>query len=159
MRSDWTSMFAVALAALILEGAGWPAPFRLGRKELWPDCILGAGTGAIIGSAVGHPGAGAAIGGALGLGTGMLVGNKPQNSQIAQRRTQLQVWRQQRELRHQRRKIERLRAEQNMEKQDIRSAILESSRCEEAGRVRHHFCGDRRSTVRLYFGKRPNIQI
>src|SRR5438552_1013765 len=32
--------------------------------------VVGAGTGAIIGSAVGAPGAGAAIGGALGAGTG-----------------------------------------------------------------------------------------
>jgi hypothetical protein len=32
--------------------------------------VLGVGSGAIMGSAVGHPGAGAAIGGALGAGTG-----------------------------------------------------------------------------------------
>ena len=36
---------------------------------------LGAGTGAIIGSASGHAGPGAAIGGALGLLTGSIIGN------------------------------------------------------------------------------------
>jgi len=36
----------------------------------------GAGIGALGGAAVGHPGAGAAIGGALGLGAGALVGDQ-----------------------------------------------------------------------------------
>jgi osmotically inducible lipoprotein OsmB len=43
---------------------------------------LGAGGGALIGSAVGAPGAGAAIGGVTGAGTGYLLGNQIQNQQI-----------------------------------------------------------------------------
>ena len=36
---------------------------------------IGAGVGALVGSATGHTGAGAAIGGALGAGTGALIGS------------------------------------------------------------------------------------
>ena len=43
---------------------------------------LGAGGGALIGSAVGAPGAGAAIGGVAGAGTGYLLGNQIQNQQL-----------------------------------------------------------------------------
>jgi hypothetical protein len=46
--------------------------------------VLGAGGGALIGSAIGAPGAGAAIGGVAGAGTGYLVGNQMQNEQIRQ---------------------------------------------------------------------------
>ena len=41
----------------------------------------GAGGGALIGSAVGAPGAGAAIGGVTGAGAGYLIGNHEQNEQ------------------------------------------------------------------------------
>ncbi|HWH79019.1 MAG TPA: hypothetical protein VNT76_16665 [Candidatus Binatus sp.] len=44
----------------------------------------GAGIGALGGAAVGHPGAGAAIGGALGLGAGALVGDQLQGQEIKQ---------------------------------------------------------------------------
>jgi uncharacterized protein YcfJ len=115
MRNGWIHKFAIALAALILLSGCYGQPLSTREKGTFAGGILGAGTGAIIGSAVGHPGAGAAIGGALGVGTGMLIGNELQNNEIAQRHTQHQVWQQQRELRHQRREIEQLRAEQEME--------------------------------------------
>ena len=38
-------------------------------------------------SAVGAPGAGAAIGGALGAGAGLLVGNELQNQEVSQAHT------------------------------------------------------------------------
>jgi len=69
---------------------------------------IGAGTGAIIGSAVGAPGAGAAIGGALGAGTGMLVGNEMQNNQDAEKSTQAQVSSQQSQIEQQRQQIQQL---------------------------------------------------
>jgi len=111
MRNTWIHKFAIALGALLLVSGCYGQPLSTREKGTLAGGILGAGTGAIVGSAVGHPGAGAAIGGALGVGTGMLIGNELQNNEIAQR----QVLRQQRELRHQRREIEQLRAEQETE--------------------------------------------
>ncbi len=43
--------------------------------------VAGAGAGALIGSAVGHPGAGAAIGGVGGAAVGYGIGNHMQNEQ------------------------------------------------------------------------------
>jgi uncharacterized protein YcfJ len=43
--------------------------------------VAGAGAGALIGSAVGHPGAGAAIGGVGGAAAGYGIGNHMQNEQ------------------------------------------------------------------------------
>jgi uncharacterized protein YcfJ len=43
--------------------------------------VGGAGAGALIGSMVGHPGAGAAIGGIGGAAAGYGIGNHMQNEQ------------------------------------------------------------------------------
>jgi uncharacterized protein YcfJ len=115
MRSTWRHKFVIALVALILIPGCYGQPLSTREKGTLAGGILGAGTGALVGSAVGAPGAGAAIGGSLGVGTGMLIGNELQNDQIAERYTRRRVWRQQRELRHQRHEIQRLRAEQEIE--------------------------------------------
>jgi hypothetical protein len=72
---------------------------------------VGAGIGAIIGSAVGAPGAG----GAMGAGTGYVVGNARQNNEIAIAHTQSQVSAQRRELATQRTEIESLKRESEVE--------------------------------------------
>ena len=115
MRSKWIHKFAIALAALVLISGCYGQPLSTREKGTLAGGILGGGTGAIIGAAVGHPGAGAAIGGALGAGTGMMIGNELQNIELVQRSTRRHVWRQQRELRHQRHEIEQLRAKQETE--------------------------------------------
>jgi len=115
MRNPWLYKFAIALAALVLISGCYGQPLSTREKGTLAGGILGAGSGAIVGSAVGAPGAGAAIGGVLGAGTGMLVGNALQNIEVGQRYTQREVSRQQRQLEHQRREIERLRAEQEIE--------------------------------------------
>jgi uncharacterized protein HemX len=61
------------------------------------------------------PGAGAAIGGALGAGTGYVVGNALQNQEITSRQQGSQIQYQQRELQSQRRQIQRLQSEQATE--------------------------------------------
>lgn len=66
-------------------------------------------------SAVGAPGAGAAIGGALGAGAGLLVGNELQNQEVSQAHTQTQVSAQQRELKSQREEIDRLQRNNEVE--------------------------------------------
>ena len=67
--------------------------------------ILGAGTGAIVGSAVGNPAAGAAIGGGLGLVGGALVGNEIQNQQRRNDITQAELARQQAQIEENRREL------------------------------------------------------
>jgi hypothetical protein len=69
---------------------------------------LGAATGAIIGSAVGSPGAGAAIGGGLGAVGGALVGNELQNREVHESQIEARLQEQQREIEQQRREIEKL---------------------------------------------------
>ena len=115
MRTPWIRKYAFALAALLLISGCYGQPLSTREKGTLAGGVLGGGTGAIIGAAVGHPGAGAAIGGALGAGTGMMIGNELQNIEIAQRSNRRHSWRQQRELRHQRRELEKLRAEQETE--------------------------------------------
>ena len=70
---------------------------------------LGAATGAIIGAAIGSPGAGAAIGGLLGAGTDFLAGNEFQNREVHQKQIEAQLREQQAEIERQRREIEHLR--------------------------------------------------
>ena len=69
----------------------------------------GAAVGGIIGAAVGRPGAGAAIGGALGLGSGALVGDQLQGQEQKQSDQQRQIDANQAELERQRRDLEKLR--------------------------------------------------
>ena len=63
----------------------------------------------IIGAAVGHPGAGAAIGGALGLGAGALIGDQMQGQEQKQAEQQRQIDANQAELDRQRRDLERIK--------------------------------------------------
>jgi uncharacterized protein YcfJ len=103
------------VTALLLANACSGAPLSTREKGTLGGGALGAGTGAIIGSAVGAPGAGAAIGGALGAGTGFVVGNALQNQEVAQHHLQSQVSRQQREITSQRREIQSLKQNQETE--------------------------------------------
>jgi len=67
-------------AALLLAGcSGQPV---LTREKGTIACgAIGLGTGAIVGAAVGAPGAGAAIGGVVGAGAGYAIGKSMQNSE------------------------------------------------------------------------------
>jgi phage tail tape-measure protein len=117
MRTSTTKTIACGLAvviALAVTGcSGQPLSTR--EKGTGIGALAGAGTGAIIGAAVGAPGAGAAIGGALGAGGGFLVGNELQNREISQHRTQAQINSQQQEIEHQHRQIEQLKQQQETE--------------------------------------------
>ena len=66
-------------------------------------------------SHVGAPGAGAAIGGALGAGTGALVGDQMQKRDVQQADQQQQIDQQNRELQRQRQELERLKQQQRDE--------------------------------------------
>lgn len=106
----------VGLAILTLSTAGCAGqPLSTREKGIAAGGILGAGTGAIIGSAVGAPGAGAAIGGGLGALGGGVIGNELQNQEVSQTQTQGQLSQQQREIEQQRREIERLKQQHETE--------------------------------------------
>ncbi|HSR57862.1 MAG TPA: glycine zipper domain-containing protein, partial [Candidatus Binataceae bacterium] len=96
MRKVLTKLALMAAATVLLAAcSGQPLSTR--EKGTIFGGVLGAGSGAIIGSAVGAPGAGAAIGGALGAGTGYVVGNAMQNNETAIRHNQSQLSAQERE--------------------------------------------------------------
>ncbi len=108
------SLTILALIAFVLSGcAGQPLSTR--EKGTIGGGVLGAGTGAIIGSAVGHPGAGAAIGGGLGALAGGVVGNELQNREVAETQLRRRVSRQQRQIEYQRREIAKLKQEAETE--------------------------------------------
>jgi hypothetical protein len=75
-------MAIIAATALVLVGCYTPEgrPDRTASGAL-AGGALGAGTGAIIGGATGDAGAGAAIGGALGALTGGIIGHSIDQSQ------------------------------------------------------------------------------
>jgi outer membrane lipoprotein SlyB len=101
------SMVLLAGTLFVVGCAGGPLTTR--EKAAGIGTLGGAAAGGIIGSAVGHPGAGAAIGGGLGLGAGALIGDQLQGQEIQNRRQDYQIRRNQAELNRQRREIERLK--------------------------------------------------
>lgn len=116
MRVTKTLATAIlAAAALLFVSACSGEPLSTREKGTLGGGALGAGTGAIIGAAVGAPGAGAAIGGALGAGTGFVVGNALQNGEVAQHRLRSQVSMEQREIQTQHREIQSLKQNQETE--------------------------------------------
>ncbi len=98
---------ALAIALMFAGCSGQPLSTR--EKGTLGGGALGAGTGAIIGAAVGHPGVGAAIGGGIGALTGFGVGNALQNNEVQQQQTQSQIETQQQQLEQQRQQIQQLR--------------------------------------------------
>jgi osmotically inducible lipoprotein OsmB len=76
---------STALAAALLLAGCSGQPLTTREKGTIAGGAIGLGTGAIVGSAVGAPGAGAAIGGVVGAGAGYAVGNSLQNSENRRR--------------------------------------------------------------------------
>ncbi|HUY19373.1 MAG TPA: glycine zipper domain-containing protein [Candidatus Binataceae bacterium] len=108
-----TILFIAIAATLLSACAGQPLSTR--EKGTLAGGVLGAGTGAIIGAAVGSPGAGAAIGGGLGAVTGAIVGNEFQNQEVAQGQTRSEIASQQRQIDRQRSQIEQLQQQSETE--------------------------------------------
>jgi uncharacterized protein YcfJ len=77
MKRLLLTVVAIIMLAAIAGCAGEPLSMR--EKDTLIGGALGAGGGALIGSAVGHPGAGAAIGGVGGAAAGYGIGNQMQN--------------------------------------------------------------------------------
>jgi outer membrane lipoprotein SlyB len=102
------SLLAIMILSFIVVGcAGGPLTTR--EKGAGIGTLGGAAVGGLIGSAVGHPGAGAAIGGGLGLGAGALIGDQMQGQEYQNSRQDQQIQRNQYEIERQRQETERLR--------------------------------------------------
>jgi outer membrane lipoprotein SlyB len=78
------------------------------RRGCWNG---GAAVGGAVGAVVGHPGAGAAVGGVFGLGAGALIGDQIQALQKRQTELEKQLKSSQSELENQRKELERLKKE------------------------------------------------
>ncbi len=72
-------MLLLAGTLMVVGCAGGPLTTR--EKGAGIGALGGAAAGGLVGSAVGHPGTGALIGGALGLGAGALVGDQLQGQE------------------------------------------------------------------------------
>jgi outer membrane lipoprotein SlyB len=107
MKETFTALFAALLISSVVGCSGGPMTTR--EKGAGIGALGGAAVGGIIGAAVGHPGAGAAIGGALGLGSGALVGDQMQGQEQKQADQQRQIDANQAELDRQRRDLDRLK--------------------------------------------------
>jgi hypothetical protein len=107
MERAFTTLIAVVLLSGLVGCAGGSLTTR--EKGAGIGALGGAAVGGIIGAATGHPGAGAAIGGALGLGAGALVGDQLQGQENSQIEQQRQIDSNQAEIERQRRELERLR--------------------------------------------------
>ena len=104
-----TSMITVSLFlfSAIVGCSGGGLTTR--EKGAGIGALGGAAAGGLIGAAVGRPGAGAAIGGVLGLGSGALVGDQLLGQEQRQADQQRQIDANQAELDRQSRDLERLR--------------------------------------------------
>ncbi len=117
MRSAYKVIAAAVLGAFMLGAVGCTGSQPLSTREegTLGGGVLGAGTGAIIGAAVGHPAAGALIGGGMGALGGLAVGNAMQNDENQQQQTQNQISQQQQEIEQQRRELEQMQQTQQTE--------------------------------------------
>lgn len=102
-------VFAVSVAFVLTFSAACSTPLTTREKAGGIGALGGAAAGGIIGSAVGHPGAGAAIGGTLGLGAGALIGDQLQGQEQRQQEQQQRIEQQKTEIAKNRALLEELR--------------------------------------------------
>jgi outer membrane lipoprotein SlyB len=102
----------VVVGSLIMSGAiACSSPMTTREMGAVVGTVGGAAVGGIVGSAVGHPGTGAALGGAVGLGTGALIGDRLQSLEQKQSDLDKQIQQNEQELGRQREELERLKKE------------------------------------------------
>src|SRR6058998_1151406 len=111
MKQTLTTFFATVLLVSAVGCSGGPMTTR--EKGAGIGALGGAAAGGLIGAAVGHPGAGAAIGGGLGLGAGAVVGDQLQGHENTNYRQQQQINRNQAEIERNRQDVQRLQRQQS----------------------------------------------
>ncbi len=95
----------VSLVALL---GGCAAPITQREKSTLTGGVLGAGAGALIGNALGHPGRGALIGGGIGALGGAAIGDQMEGQYQQQQYHARELEAQQQEITRQRRELEDL---------------------------------------------------
>ena len=105
------SMLLLGGTLFIAGCAGGPLTTR--EKGAGIGALGGAAAGGLIGAAVGHPGAGAAIGGGLGLGAGALIGDQLQGQENTNYQQQQQIQRNQAEIERNRQDVQRIQRQRN----------------------------------------------
>jgi outer membrane protein OmpA-like peptidoglycan-associated protein len=90
-RDTRGSFLTFAVLITLISGAGCSEPLSTREKGAGIGALGGAAVGGLIGSAVHHPAAGAAIGGALGLGSGALIGDQLQGQERKQAEQQKSI--------------------------------------------------------------------
>jgi outer membrane protein OmpA-like peptidoglycan-associated protein len=113
----------VLVPVVILLLAGCSQPLNKREKGVLVGGGLGAATGAIIGAAVGNPGAGAAIGGALGAVGGGVVGDQLQKRENVANEQQQVIDQQKQELARNRELLEELK-KQNLEARETERGVV-----------------------------------
>jgi uncharacterized membrane protein len=111
-RTFYILIVAITVTAITLGGcAGGSLTTR--EKSAGIGALGGAAAGGLIGLTVGHPGAGAAIGGGLGLGAGALIGDYLQGQEQTQsQQNQQQIQQNQSTIERNRQETQRLRQQQ-----------------------------------------------
>src|ERR687896_724963 len=109
MDGRFSSLAVLLISTAILVSGCSGGSLTTREKGAGIGALGGAAAGGIIGAAVGHPGAGAAIGGALGLGTGALIGDQLQGEEIKQAEQQKALDQQRADIEKNRQLIEELK--------------------------------------------------
>src|ERR1041384_938838 len=107
-----------AIAALV----GCSEPLSTREKGAGIGALGGAAAGGLVGAAVGHPGTGAAIGGALGLGSGALIGDQLQGQERKQAEQQKSIDQQRAEIAKNQALIEELK-KRNIEARETNRGV------------------------------------
>src|SRR5918996_3759005 len=123
MIRDLKPYITVAITIAVISGAGCSAPLTTREKGAGIGALGGAAAGGIIGAAVGHPGAGAAIGGTLGLGTGALIGDQLQGQEMKQAEQQKSIDQQRAEIAKNQALIEELK-KRNIEARETSRGVM-----------------------------------
>jgi osmotically inducible lipoprotein OsmB len=99
----------MSILSLAVFLGGCAAPMTQRERSTLTGGALGAGAGALIGGAMGHPGNGALIGGGIGALGGAALGDQMEGQYQRQETQSREVEEQRRELERQRREIDNLR--------------------------------------------------
>jgi outer membrane protein OmpA-like peptidoglycan-associated protein len=113
---------AFAVLITLISGAGCSEPLSTREKGAGIGALGGAAVGGLIGSAVHHPAAGAAIGGALGLGSGALIGDQLQGQERKQAEQQKSIDQQRADIAKNQALIEELK-KQNIEARETSRGV------------------------------------
>jgi len=122
MKSIYWSIASVLILLGLLAGNSRAQTLTTTEKGVVGGAVLGAGTGAIVGASVHHPGKGAVIGGGLGAVAGGVVGHE-----LAQGQLQNRVSAQQRQIDYQRAEIRQLQQEQRTSTGSERANLNEAT--------------------------------